>query len=135
MKKDKLYSILGLACLAGYLYLLLFVFILPENLKFGVCIFKHITGIPCPSCGATRAVMLLMRGDVIGSILTNPIGILLAIAMLGIPIWLIADLSLKKQSLYHFYQRSERFIRKPGIAIFCVLLVLINWFWGISKGL
>jgi hypothetical protein len=32
------------------------------------CPFFRVTGIPCPGCGLTRAVMLLMRGDLRGSL-------------------------------------------------------------------
>lgn len=44
------------------------------------CVFKGITGIPCPTCGATRAVMHLSRGDIIASLEMNP---LVAIAVVS----------------------------------------------------
>jgi hypothetical protein len=43
-------------------------------------VFKGITGIPCPTCGATRAVMHLSRGDIIASLEMNP---LVAIAVVS----------------------------------------------------
>ena len=33
-----------------------------------VCPIFHITGIPCPGCGLSRAIMLLLRGDLRGSL-------------------------------------------------------------------
>ncbi|RZJ68509.1 MAG: DUF2752 domain-containing protein [Flavobacterium sp.] len=135
MKKDRLYSVLGWACLAGYLYLFVYLFVIPADLGIGVCIFKHITGIPCPSCGSTRAVKALLHGDIIGSLGLNPIGLLLSLLMLIIPVWLIADISQNKQSLYLFYRRFEHVVRKPGIAAFLIVLVVANWVWGICKGL
>jgi Protein of unknown function (DUF2752) len=32
------------------------------------CPIFHITGIPCPGCGMSRAIMLLLRGDLRGSL-------------------------------------------------------------------
>jgi hypothetical protein len=33
-----------------------------------VCPIFHVTGIPCPGCGLSRAMMLLLRGDLRGSL-------------------------------------------------------------------
>lgn len=38
----------------------------------GSCFLKGIFGIPCPGCGATRAMILLVKGDVAGSLDMNP---------------------------------------------------------------
>jgi hypothetical protein len=40
-----------------------------------VCITYNIAGIPCPSCGTTRAINLLLDGHIIDSIYYNPSGI------------------------------------------------------------
>lgn len=39
----------------------------------GFCIFRALTGIYCPGCGGTRAFHLLFRGDIVGSLMHNPI--------------------------------------------------------------
>ncbi|RZJ73276.1 DUF2752 domain-containing protein [Flavobacterium sp.] len=134
MKKDKLYSLAGWACAAGYLYFVLFGFVLKES-PFGVCLFKNATGIPCPSCGATRALKLLVHGEFWESLLMNPIGIILAVFMILIPIWILSDKIQNHQSFYNFYLKSEQRLRKPAVAITLVALVVANWVWGISKGL
>lgn len=41
-----------------------------------LCIFKIMSGIPCPGCGLTRSVVLLMHGDVSGSLFFHPLGVL-----------------------------------------------------------
>jgi hypothetical protein len=41
-----------------------------------LCIFKLMSGLPCPGCGLTRSVVLLMHGDVAGSLYYHPLGLL-----------------------------------------------------------
>ena len=65
----------------------------------------------------------------------NPFGLIIALIMLILPIWIIFDIASKKKTLYDFYFRFESFIRKPIIAIPLVLLVVLNWIWNITKGL
>ena len=36
------------------------------------CVFKQLAGIPCPTCGATRSLVYLARGEVTASFLMNP---------------------------------------------------------------
>jgi len=39
-----------------------------------LCLFKLTTGHPCPACGFLRAARLLVRGDVPGAFVANPLG-------------------------------------------------------------
>lgn len=36
------------------------------------CLFRAVSGIPCPTCGSTRCVATLARGDLAGAWLYNP---------------------------------------------------------------
>lgn len=47
------------------------------------CLIKTFTGIPCPTCGATRALRHLLHGDLVAAIATNP-GVVAALA--GMPL-------------------------------------------------
>lgn len=42
------------------------------NLPFG-CVFKAVTGWPCPTCGGTRALAALAAGEVLQALRANPL--------------------------------------------------------------
>ena len=42
-------------------------------LDFSLCLFYHTTGLPCPSCGMTRAFIRLLTGDVGGAFQYHPL--------------------------------------------------------------
>lgn len=136
LDRNKLYLILLIACLAGYIWLY---FSLTKNIteskSFEVCLIKYVTNIPCPSCGSSRSIISLTKGDFIGALNFNPIGYLVAIIMLIAPIWIIADTIKRTNTLFDFYLKTETYLKKPKIAITLILLVIINWIWNITKGL
>jgi hypothetical protein len=134
MTRNKLYSLLLIACFAGFIYLFYHIHTL-QNETVRVCIIKNVTGYPCPSCGTTRAVTLLFEGKIKESLLLNPFGILVAVVMTVFPIWVLADIFLKKATFYNEYKKSEAIIRKPAIATILILLVLLNWIWNLYKNL
>ncbi len=43
------------------------------GLPWPVCLFRRLTGLPCPTCGATRAALALAHGDLLGAIRQNPL--------------------------------------------------------------
>jgi len=96
---------------------------------------KNFAGFPCPSCGTSRAVQLLFKGDFTASFLTNPFGIIVSSFMLFLPIWIVFDVLLKKQSFYTFYNKMESILKQKYIAIPLIILVVLNWMWNINKGL
>lgn len=56
-----------------------------EELPRLMCPFRHLTGIPCFTCGGTRAVLALTRGDVQAAFVWNP---LVAASALAASVWL-----------------------------------------------
>ena len=136
LDRGRLYSILLIACLAGYIWLYFSTTKnFTENKSVEVCLIKHITNVPCPSCGSTRSIISLIKGDFIGALNLNPLGYIIAIIMVVAPIWILTDLFLRSNTLFDFYQKTETFLRKRKYAIPLILLVIINWIWNIIKGL
>lgn len=51
-----------------------------------LCPFRVLTGVPCPTCGATRALFAFAQGDLVASLRLNPLvggGLLLALPYLA----------------------------------------------------
>lgn len=90
---------------------------------------------PCPSCGSTRSVISIVNGKFSDALSINPLGYIIAVIMVLIPLWLLIDVLIKKKSLFKFYIKMETYLKKPQLAIPLIVLVLINWIWNITKGL
>lgn len=136
LNRNRLYSILFIACVAGYIWLYYSITSnITENKSVEVCLIKHATNIPCPSCGSTRSIISLTKGNFVEAFNLNPLGYIVALIMLIAPVWIIADITLKNNSLFNCFQKVESHFNKPKYAIPLILLVIINWIWNITKGL
>ena len=134
MSRNRLYLLLLLFILGGYGWL---AWNSLQNLQstFTPCPIKNITGIPCPSCGTTRSILLLSQGRPMESLLLNPLGIIMGSLMVIVPVWLLYDLVTNKDTLYRNYQKFENTVKIRWVAIVLILLILANWIWNIQKGL
>ncbi len=126
---------MGLGSVAGFFWLVFNYNTYRQNDGITVCFIKNVTGIPCPSCGSTRAVEALIHGHLVESILWNPIGLILTTLVIVLPIWILIDLARKQNSLFDFYQRAEIVLRQRKYAIPAITLLVANWIWNIYKGL
>lgn len=135
MTRNRLYLTLLILLLAGYSWLIFSIYhtysVYSESVE--LCIFKVITGVPCPSCGSTRSVVSFFKGDVYEAIMYNPIGIILAVLIVFTPFWLLYDIIFKRDSLLNFYNKFEIFITGKKIMIIAITLVIANWIWNIFK--
>jgi len=134
--RNKLYSLLLLACTAGYLW---FFYSLtgPQDAQkpVGLCFIKHATDLPCPSCGTTRSLVSLAKGNFYEALRLNPMGYIVALIMLSAPLWILADLILKNNTLFKCYYKIEQHLKKPFLAVPLIFLLLSNWIWNITKGI
>ena len=136
MRRNQLYLLLGVACLAGYAWVYFEqTYASTHPGVSSVCLVKHVTNIPCPSCGSTRAVLNIIEGNWGDALYLNPLGYLIAAILLLLPLWILFDWVARKNSLYFFYKRTEAFLTTPRYAIPLVTLLAANWIWNIIKGL
>lgn len=130
-ERTKMYVSLGSLWLAGCAWLT-FSSATTHGMWKG-CLTKQFLGMPCPSCGTTRAVRHIFQGDLSAAWHYNPIGIFMAIVMVGLPFWMLYDLLRRDDSLWRTYQGMERTVRRPWVAVSLVLLLIANWIWNFIK--
>lgn len=62
-----------------------------DRLPLTVCLFKAMTGLPCPTCGSTRAMGRLLHLDGLGALSMNPLA---TVSFVIVAFWALADLGL-----------------------------------------
>jgi hypothetical protein len=130
----KFYTFTGLFLATGWLWIL-YNYYLSGRAELQTCIVKRLTDIPCPGCGTTRSVLSLMQGHWFDAVWFNPLGILSVLGLVvGSAMW-IYDTLIRRTSLLQSILLFERFLNKPPIAVVALILILINWYWNITKGL
>jgi len=100
-----------------------------DHLPFAICAFKAITGLPCPTCGSTRAAARLAHLDLIGGFAMNPLFVASA-ALLGV--WGLMDLVLLPRGralALEVAPAPARFLRAAAVAA-----VVANWAYLIAAG-
>ena len=96
---------------------------------FGVawspCLWRRATGVPCPTCGATRAALAALDGRLADAFLLNPMVVLGAAAA---SVWLAVRLGLGRRPAVHLSPAGRR-------AAWCVLAgaVALNWAYVIWR--
>jgi len=90
------------------------------------CVFRSLTGLPCPTCGTTRAASAFLDGHIITALAANPLaaaaGLLFVIGAPVATIWAIAR-----------WPVPEFPTPLPGwMRIGAILLLIFNWLYVIS---
>ena len=81
--------------------------VMPRSLAFNgpmICLFKHLFGYPCPSCGLTRSVFSFFHGDISGAFSFNPLGPFLSVLFI---IWSF-DIHFNNSSFWNKFLRSTQ---------------------------
>lgn len=94
------------------------------------CLFRWLTGIPCPACGTTRAIILALRGEWLLSLRMNPYGILTLLILLGANIWVFWDLWHHSDTLTPSMHRLDFFLKRHWWLILLIVLVAAT-LWGL----
>jgi hypothetical protein len=109
---------------------LLGVALVTPGIQLPLCAFKTITGLPCPTCGITRAVIALSRGDLDRALFMNPLAAVAGLAALAYLLYAAAVLALRLPRLRPVVTpRDARLLRAGGVS-----LLALNWIWLIATG-
>jgi uncharacterized membrane protein YccF (DUF307 family) len=112
---------LVIAAVVGVLHL--------DRLPVTFCAFKAVTGLPCMSCGTTRAFARLYSLDLPGAVTMNPLSAAVALALVP---WGIADLALLPKGRALVLEVSPRLA--PFVRVTAVTMVFANWAYLIVAG-
>ncbi len=87
------------------------------------CVFKSLTGVPCPTCGATRSVLHLVQGDFYTSLSMNPLVFLCFVAAIPVFFYSLITLIFGIPRIGVVISDREKNMIRSGT----VALVLANW--------
>lgn len=100
-----------------------------DRLPFTVCLFKSLTGIPCPTCGSTRAVGCLVHLDVAGAMAMNPLA---TVAMGFVALWSLCDFALLTRGRALDLEMSRPLGRI--VRVLALAAVVANWLYLVAAG-
>jgi hypothetical protein len=132
MTRIKLYSLVLVLSAAGYFWI---GYNYNNSKEEGVivCPFRKVTGVPCPSCGTTEAIVMAAKGNVLGALTINPLVSVASIMVTIFPLWVLFDLTFRKSSFLRFYLWIENKLRVKLFAVIAVSIVLAVWAWNIYR--
>jgi len=103
-----------------WIALVLVATLLPQSASPGtICMFRRFTGVPCPTCGGTRAFLSVLDGRLLDAFLLNPLLMLFEILAL---VWLAAKLVLGRRLSLRL-SPVERRVTWAALA----LVFFLNW--------
>ena len=94
-----------------------------------LCPLKRLTGVPCPTCGSTRAAALMLRGDVGGAFAMQPLAMTVACLL---PLAWLASWSVFGRRRTAMFLRAA--VRRPLFWWLCAAAVVANWAYVIVRG-
>ena len=87
------------------------------------CVFKGLTGIPCPTCGSTRSVVHLSHGDILSAFTMNPLMTLCLMSAVLYFIYGLIGAAFHLPRIGFLFTDKERTIMRAG----AVILLLVQW--------
>ena len=87
------------------------------------CPFFRLTGIPCPGCGLSRATLLLLKGDLAGSLRFHAFAPIFLFAIIA----LILSVLLPKSIIQPAIASAELIERKTGLTVLILVALIVYW--------
>jgi hypothetical protein len=89
------------------------------------CVFKAVTGVPCPTCGSTRSIVFLSHGDMLSAFYMNPLVALCAIIALVYFFYRIITLAFELPAMEVALTEREQ----DRLRVLAALFVGLNWLY------
>ncbi len=106
------------------------------GMEVPACLFKRVTGYPCPTCGSTRAMESLLHAKVGNALALNPLMTVLVLVSPILLAWWIAPASRGGSAPSSAAPSRSRMTAKAWNVVVAVGLVVValNWLWVIRRG-
>ncbi len=103
----------------------IFVVVKPAGSDLTPCMFRNATGVPCPTCGSTRAAFAVADGRLFDAVLFNP---LVTVAAVLAAAWLVMRVGFARQVTINLPPRA-------GARVWAALAALLaaNWIYVIAR--
>lgn len=87
------------------------------------CPFFRVTGIPCPGCGLTRAVILLLKGDVLASLRFHAFAPILLLTAVSLVLVLLLPRSITQPVI----SKVETLEKQTGFTFVILVGLILYW--------
>ena len=95
-----------------------------------ICHLREWTGVPCPTCGSSRMVEALLRGEVFEALRWNPLALLTVVLL---ALWAVASTSRHLLGLPPLRPLLESWER-TALRLSAVVLLVAGWAYLIWRG-
>jgi Protein of unknown function (DUF2752) len=93
------------------------------------CAFKGLTGIPCPTCGSTRALLCLSQGKLAAALAMNPLTALVFMAAILYLLYSVVTLAGDLPRVNFLFTDREKNMVRTAL----VILLFAQWFYLIRS--
>ncbi len=87
------------------------------------CVFKGLTGLPCPACGSTRSVVHIAHGDILSALAMNPLTTLCLMAAIAFIIYSLMSAAFDLPRINVILADKEKNVMRAGVA----MILLAHW--------
>jgi hypothetical protein len=101
------------------------VLIRQSGVDHSLCHIRQFSGVPCPTCGTTRAVFALFSADLAGAIAFNPL-VLFATIVLAL---IVAVRLIAARQITVRLSSREQWV----VATALLVMVLLNWLYVLAR--
>ena len=97
----------------------------------GTCMFREMTGLPCPGCGLTRSFISIGHGRLLDAWHYNPAGfVLFAVIVFQVPYRAFQILRIRRGYGQHRFAWIDN-----GVLILLVVALVVQWIYALANGL
>ena len=123
---NKTHAIMILTAYGTGVLVLLLTILTPFSIP---CLFKLLTGIPCPACGLTRSFVFVSQFNFLGAITSNILFLPLAAGLAAYLLCAVQDAFFGKQAI----KRLNAALNKKWVIAPAVVLTVMFWLYNIAR--